>query len=75
MAKKRIYEIWQSGFGFQELEGGDDSTYITREYGTSFRDACKNYAKDNPWFANHFDEEHLELDGFTLFEVKRIYHK
>ena len=65
----QLYQIWAEGF---TITGDSGAAYrYGEEYGESFKDACKTFAKKNPDFFQLFDEERMTCWGCRLFESEQ----
>ena len=64
-SKARLYEIWSESYkatGEKSL-----ANYHATIRGTSFKDACKNYAKANEDFNEYFIASSMTLWGCRLY--------
>ena len=62
------YEIWSEGYA--DNGGSRGAIHFGSAVGKDFKDACRNYAKENPEFNKYFDEERMTWWGCKLYDNK-----
>lgn len=62
----KIFEIWSEGYIIQ----GNKSTaiYFGREKAETFKEACDNFAKITPNFAEYYNPKKMTFWGCRLFD-------